>query len=87
MARAIERLAVNAVPGRAQRQAVIDSGTFENFSYGVGADALNFVAAGEILVVRPHVERREVIGLQDDFVVVRQLGMGNADAGKQNTEQ
>jgi hypothetical protein len=71
-------LGVDAVPGRAQRYAVIDPGALEDLPHGVGADALNFVSTGKVFMVRPHVERRKVIGLQDDLVVVRQVGIRDA---------
>lgn len=82
-----EGLVVDAVPGRAKRQVVADAGTFEDLPHGVGGDALHLIAASEVLMRWPHVEGWEVVGLQDDLIVLRQLGMRSASTGEQNTKQ
>jgi hypothetical protein len=83
----VQGQAVEAIPGEAQGQGVVDAGTLEHLAHDIGADAVDAVVAGEVLVVHRHVEGREVLGQQHHLVVRRQLRMGETAAEQQGDKQ
>ncbi|MNG00080.1 hypothetical protein D3C84_830030 [compost metagenome] len=82
----VQGQAVQPVPGETQTQAVIDLGTLEHGPDDLGADPVDAVVTGEVLVVDRHIERREVLGQQHHLVAIGQLGMGRAGT-EQKAEQ
>ncbi len=79
------RVVVDAIPGEAQGQGVLDVGAFEHFPHDIGADASDVLVAGKVLVVVGHVEWREVFRQQHDLVVAWQFCMG--EGGEQQAKQ
>jgi len=65
--RLLQRHAVDALPGEAQRQGVVDAGTLEHLAHDVRGDTADVFIAGEVLAVSRHVVRREVLRQQIDL--------------------
>src|SRR5690606_2815981 len=79
----LQHLLVDSVPGKAQREAVIDAGALEQLANDVGVDAVNVVLGCVVLPIGRHVEGREILGQQNQLVVVGQFGSCRGGAQQQ----
>ncbi|MNE49243.1 hypothetical protein D3C80_1437470 [compost metagenome] len=80
-------LAVDAIPGEVQGQAVVETGAHEHLAHQFGGQALDLGVAGEVAAVGGHVEGWEVLGQQIDAVTGGESGMGGTGAQQQGEQQ
>ena len=76
----VQGQAIEAIPGKAQGQGVIDAGTLEHRTNDLGTDTVDTVITGKVLIIHRHIEGREILGQQYHFVIGWQLCTGSTGA-------